>query len=155
MKLSVQASIILITLFLVACSSSPERSSDGYTSSQYARAISIAQDQIGKPYQYGGSSPSKGFDCSGLVYYSYRKAGIRVPRDSRSQLRSVNSISKDQLRPGDLLFYRIDGNPNHVTIYIGKGKFVHAPSSGKKVMTGAMNDPYWKKRLHRIGQVVR
>jgi cell wall-associated NlpC family hydrolase len=154
MKLIVLARIILITLLLTACSSSPERSDHGYTPAQYARAIAIAQAQIGKPYRYGGSAPSKGFDCSGLVYYSYRKAGISVPRDSKSQLRSVNRVSEDELRPGDLLFYRIDGNPNHVTIYIGKGNFVHAPSSGKKVTTGAMNDPYWKKRLHSIGQVV-
>jgi cell wall-associated NlpC family hydrolase len=102
---------------------------------------------VGKPYRYGGSSPA-GFDCSGLVQYSYRQAGITLPHNTDKQ-RSVSRLIKvADLRRGDLLFFNQEGKKyGHVAIYLGEGKFVHAPSSGKSVRSDRLDSPYWKKHL--------
>jgi murein DD-endopeptidase len=112
----------------------------------------VAQGLIGAPYRYGGTSP-KGFDCSGLVYYSYRKAGIPVPRTAREQLRASQPMDPSRLRPGDVVFFRLSGRkPSHVGIYVGRGRFVHAPSSGKRVSYASLRDPYWQERLIGAGR---
>jgi cell wall-associated NlpC family hydrolase len=113
---------------------------------------SIAASLVGAPYRYGGASP-RGFDCSGLVYYSYRQAGIRVPRTTRSQLSHAVRIPLQQMQPGDLLFFKLDRRQvAHVGIYAGNGQFIHAPSSGKKVSITPVNDPYWQQRLVAAGR---
>ncbi|GAA3445631.1 hypothetical protein Pve01_05770 [Planomonospora venezuelensis] len=95
-----------------------------------AKAVSTARKQIGDPYRWGATGPGS-FDCSGLVQYSWRSAGVRLPRISHSQYRAVRKkVSWRSLRPGDLLFFRGKG---HVGIYVGKGRMVHSPSSGKTV----------------------
>lgn len=112
----------------------------------------IATLQIGAPYRYGGASPH-GFDCSGLVYYSYRKAGIRVPRTTRAQLRNAHRVPQGQLRPGDLVFFKLDRRPvSHVGIYTGDNRFIHAPSSGRRVSYTVMSDPYWQARFVAAGR---
>jgi cell wall-associated NlpC family hydrolase len=112
----------------------------------------IAAMQVGAPYRYGGASP-RGFDCSGLVYYAYRRAGIRVPRTTYAQLHNAHRVSAGQLRPGDLVFFRLDHRPvSHVGIYTGNNRFVHAPSSGKQVTYSVMNDPYWQTRFVAAGR---
>jgi cell wall-associated NlpC family hydrolase len=112
----------------------------------------IAAMQVGAPYRYGGASP-RGFDCSGLVYYAYRRAGIRVPRTTYAQLHNAHRVPAGQLRPGDLVFFRLDHRPvSHVGIYAGNNRFVHAPSSGKRVTYGVMNDPYWQTRFVAAGR---
>lgn len=94
------------------------------------QAMEVALAQIGKPYRYGASGPNA-FDCSGLVYYSYRQVGITVPRSSRQQHAWATPISRSELRPGDLVFYH---RPvSHVAIYIGDGRVVEAPNSGNNV----------------------
>lgn len=113
--------------------------------------IRAAKRMLGKPYRYGGESPDRGFDCSGLVQYSHDKAGISVPRSSRAQLAASRPIALSNLKPGDLLFFRIGGKPSHVGIYLGGGEFIHAPSSGKRVSKAHLDNPYWKKRLIRAG----
>jgi len=112
----------------------------------------VAAAQVGAPYRYGGATP-RGFDCSGLVYYSYRKAGIRVPRTTQAQLRNANRVPLTQLQPGDLVFFKLDRRPvSHVGIYTGNDRFIHAPSSGKRVSFTTMNDPYWQARLIAAGR---
>jgi len=109
--------------------------------------VSHALSMLGKPYRYGGST-SNGFDCSGLVHYSYVHSGMRVPRSTKTQLSSSSAIKKKNIQPGDLLFFRISGfKVNHVGIYLGGNKFIHAPSTGKHVSIAKLNNPYWKKRL--------
>ena len=82
---------------------------------------------IGKPYRYGGSSPS-GFDCSGLVMYSYKQAGLSLPHSTDKQRSASRVVKVAELRRGDLLFFNQEGKKHgHVGIYIGEGKFVHAP----------------------------
>jgi len=111
------------------------------------KAVDYARDMVGKPYKYAGDSPA-GFDCSGLVRYSYSKAGIQMPRDTRSQ-RSVSvPVSLKNLREGDLLFFDQEGKKaSHVGMYIGNGRFVHAPSSGGKVRTDSLKAEFWKKHF--------
>ncbi len=93
-------------------------------------AVAAARKQIGDPYRWGASGPGA-FDCSGLVQYAWRKAGVSLPRVTNSQYRSVRKkVSWSKLRPGDLLFFYGKG---HVGMYVGHGRMVHSPSSGKTV----------------------
>jgi len=114
-------------------------------------AAGHAHKMVGKPYRYGGRSPSAGFDCSGLVQFSYRQAGIRLPRSTEHQLVSSKPVSRSQMRRGDLLFFDQEGRKNsHVGIYLGGGRFVHAPSSGKRVRTDRLDSRYWARHLSSI-----
>lgn len=110
-----------------------------------------ATRMIGVPYRYGGKSP-RGFDCSGLVHFAHRQAGVRVPRTSRAQLRAARRIDLAQARPGDLLFFR-SRNYSHVAIYIGNGSFVHAPSSGKHVTPASLENDYYRTHLIAVGRL--
>ena len=116
------------------------------------RAVQVALAQLGKPYRYGGASPS-GFDCSGLVWYSYGKAGIKVPRTTGLLWQRLPSVPAEQLSRGDVLFFNIEGKPSHVGLYLGQGEFVHAPSSGKTVKTESLNSSYYAPRLLKIGRI--
>jgi cell wall-associated NlpC family hydrolase len=137
-------------LLLAACGSAPQKQAQ-FPSHDRKIVVNTALQQIGKPYRYGGSNPNSGFDCSGLVYYSYKAAGIEVPRTSGLQLRESRRVNGLWLQPGDLLFYKTSNKPSHVGIYIGNGKFIHAPSSGKKVQIGNMESKYWRNRLYSTG----
>ncbi|MBK9428513.1 MAG: C40 family peptidase [Gammaproteobacteria bacterium] len=102
---------------------------------------------IGAPYRYGGTSPATGFDCSGLIHYVYREAaGIDLPRTTAglSALRTDRPPA-DALQPGDLLLFKVKGGRkvNHAGIYVGDGRFVHAPSSGGRVRLDRLDDRYW------------
>jgi cell wall-associated NlpC family hydrolase len=98
-------------------------------------AASFALSTLGTPYRYGGSNPG-GFDCSGLVMWSFRQAGVTVPRTAGEQRSATARISEAELRPGDLVFYRGTG---HVGIFIGNGSVVHSPRSGKSVEIVPLN----------------
>ncbi len=114
-------------------------------------AARIASQQIGAPYRYGGSSPD-GFDCSGLVQYSYALAGMRVPRTTGQLWSSTQSVRRDELRSGDVLFFSIDGKMSHVGLYLGEQRFVHAPSSGRTVAIASLETPYYRKAFIRAGR---
>ena len=94
------------------------------------RAVQIANQLTGIRYVWGGASPRSGFDCSGLVQYVYRKLGIPLPHYTVSQYRRGRSVSRSSLRPGDLVFFY---GLNHVGIYAGAGKYIHAPRAGLTV----------------------
>lgn len=117
-----------------------------------AEAATIAARQVGTPYRYGGTGPS-GFDCSGLVQYAYRAVGVRVPRTTAQLWRHATPIDVDRMQRGDLLFFNIDGKPSHVGIYLGDDRFVHAPSSGRRVTTESLHAEYYSRRLLRAGRV--
>lgn len=142
----------LLAATLLGCSSAPYRapSSTGSTRPTAElgdQAANTALKMVGKPYRYGGSSPS-GFDCSGLVMYSYRQAGLTLPHNTDKQRLAARPIKVAELRPGDLLFFNQEGKKyGHVGIYTGGGKFVHAPSSGKSVRSDRLDSPYWSKHL--------
>ena len=104
---------------------------------------------IGTPYVWGGASP-KGFDCSGLVHYLYQKQGVSIPRNSREQFSRLPVASNPQ--PGDLVFFRRNGVINHVGLYLGGGKMLHAPQTGSKVRIEDMGRPNWKRRYARVAR---
>ena len=100
-------------------------------------AMSIAMGKLGAPYRWGAAGPSA-FDCSGLVYWSYRQTGTTLPRSSSAQSRVGTPVSKGALQPGDLVFFY---RPvSHVAIYIGGGRVVHASTAGKPVKISNLND---------------
>jgi cell wall-associated NlpC family hydrolase len=111
---------------------------------------------VGAPYRYGGHSPS-GFDCSGLVVYSYSKAGLSgLPHSAAALERQAESVELAELVPGDLLFFHLAGRKaSHVGIYLGNREFVHAPSGGKHVERVSFDHVYWSRRLQRAGRLTR
>ncbi len=138
---------ILAGIILAGCSSAPAKPKHSY--SVYGeRAAAYAQKMIGTRYRYGGNHPRQGFDCSGLVQYSYRLAGLNVPRNTRYQYRTTRRIPSNRLRRGDLLFFdQLGKRRSHVGIYIGNNRFVHAPSSGKRVRISSLKNRYWRRSL--------
>jgi cell wall-associated NlpC family hydrolase len=114
-------------------------------------AADVALEQIGRPYKYGGSSPA-GFDCSGLVHYSYARSGKRVPRTTGDLWRQSAPVAEDALRIGDVLFFNIEGKMSHVGMYLGDGRFVHAPSSGKRVGVASLASPFYRQAFIRGGR---
>jgi cell wall-associated NlpC family hydrolase len=137
-----------IALTVSGCSVAPplERVQAGADAAH--RAAEQAAKMVGRPYRFGGASPAAGFDCSGLVYFSFRQVGIRLPRSTEDQLRASSPVALSELRHGDLLFFDQEGKKNsHVGIYLGGGRFVHAPSSGKYVRTDELRSSYWKRHL--------
>jgi cell wall-associated NlpC family hydrolase len=150
------ATVLPIGLFffvVAGCASAPqpaERAAGGVGE----RAAQHAAQLVGKPYRYGGASPSAGFDCSGLVQWSYAQAGRKLPRSTDDQRAVAHRIKVSELRSGDLIFFDQEGKKNsHVGIYLGDGQFVHAPSSGKHVRKDMLDAPYWKKHLSEARRV--
>lgn len=112
----------------------------------------IAKSTIGRPYKWGGATPQQGFDCSGLMTYVHKNAlGIKIPRTAAQQRDSSRTISYAQLKPGDMLFFKTGTNSNHVGVYVGNRKFVHAASGSKHVKTASMDSSYWHKRFVKFG----
>jgi len=141
---------LLLLTGLTGCASAPPEFTPPYAAHQ--PALDAAVSQLGAPYRYGGAT-SRGFDCSGLVYYSYRKAGIRVPRSTIAQYRHAQPVALSDIQPGDLLFFRLAFHSiSHVGIYAGNGRFIHAPSKGEVVSYSSLKKPYWKKRLVAAGR---
>lgn len=118
------------------------------------RAAQIARQQIGVRYRYGGMSPSNGFDCSGLVYYSYLQAGVSVPRTSREQFRTARKIALADARPGDIVFFQDQEKLSHVGIYLGQRRFIHAPASGRTVSVALIDSPYYQEHLVAVGRLI-
>ncbi len=137
-------SLFAAMLLASGCSSSPVAEAPG---TRQFEASDVAASMVGKPYRYGGSTP-QGFDCSGLVYFSFKRAGLNVPRSTQSQRDKSRKVPTTRLARGDLLFFNQEGKyASHVGIYLGGNRFVHAPSSGKRVRMDTFTDRYWQKHL--------
>jgi len=117
----------------------------------HERAAITAVRQIGTPYRYGGADDN-GFDCSGLIYYSYRQAGRSVPRTTSTMWKGLQPVSKRDLRVGDVLFFEISGKVSHVGLYLGDRRFVHAPQTGKQVTVAALDTPFYRDAFIRAGR---
>nr|MBA3787586.1 C40 family peptidase [Actinomycetota bacterium] len=106
---------------------------------RYGGAVGIAMQYLGVPYRWGGADPS-GFDCSGFLMYVYSKVGVSLPHNAAMQYGLGSPVSKDQLQPGDLVFFNGLG---HNGMYIGGGSFIHAPHSGDVVKISNLSDSWY------------
>ena len=121
-----------------------------------ADLVTTAMGLLGVPYRRGGNSAETGFDCSGFVRSIYSQTvGMVLPRRAVEQAAATQTIDKKELQPGDLVFFNTMRRTfSHVGIYIGDGKFVHSPRTGKTVRVESMQDSYWKKRFNGARRVV-
>lgn len=141
----------LASLVLAGCASPVPKAAERGPAA--TGAADQAAKMVGKPYRYGGASPA-GFDCSGLVQYSFRQAGRSVPRSTEEQRGASRLVKTSALQRGDLLFFHQEGKKNsHVGIYVGGGEFVHAPSSGKQVRRDRLDSPYWRQHLSEARRI--
>ncbi|MBC5995869.1 peptidoglycan endopeptidase [Romboutsia ilealis] len=118
------------------------------------KAVALAKKQLGKPYGWGAEGPNS-FDCSGLTYYVYKQNGITLPRASKSQASAGKSVSKSNLKAGDLVFFNTNGKGiSHVGIYIGDGKMIHSTKPGDVVKTTSINSSYYKNKFVTARRIV-
>lgn len=139
----------LLAAFLVACGSpAPRQAPAGAAHAANAvlfRAIAL----VGTPYRYGGNTPEGGFDCSGLVGYVFRDAaGIELPRTSAEMAKAGSRrLGAGDLRSGDLVFFAGGTSISHVGIYVGEGRFVHAPNRGGTVRLDHLDGDWWREHF--------
>lgn len=112
-----------------------------------AELVRTAQRFLGVPYRWGGADHQDGFDCSGLTMVCYRLNGLNLPRVSRSQFAAGRLVPREQLRPGDLVFFATRGGNqvSHVGLYIGGGQFIHAPRAGQAVRVEALSASFYSR----------
>jgi cell wall-associated NlpC family hydrolase len=105
---------------------------------------------LGTRYRYGGSSPETGFDCSGLIAHAFEQGwGVAVPRTAQAQSKMGRPVKRPNLAPGDLVFYNTRSQPySHVGMYVGNGRFIHAPKPGARVRIERLDTPYWRARFN-------
>jgi cell wall-associated NlpC family hydrolase len=173
-----RASLAVVLLALVGCASAPpprpvynpridtpppvivtetldEWDGSGGASNVRSRGealVDFAMRLRGTPYRYGGATID-GFDCSGLVFYTHQMLGLTVPRTSSDQAVESTEVKAKKLRPGDLVFFKIDSRRvNHVGIYVGDRRFIHAPGRGKPVTLNSLDDAYYEKKFFSAGR---
>jgi len=146
----VAAALLVVTALLAACAAHPRRAAapDGG-----ATIAALAVSLVGAPYQFGGADAA-GFDCSGLVLYVHARAGIAVPRTASGQQHAAQPVPLSALAPGDLVFFHIRSRTvDHVGIYVGGGRFVHAPRAGGAVAYGELGaSGYYRRRVSGAGR---
>ena len=144
-------SVLLLAagLLLAGCGTAPAARSSAYArlSAEQSSDIAIhALGLVGTPYRFGGNTPEGGFDCSGLIGYVYNsRAGVAPPRTVALLSGFGASVPEDELRTGDLVVFG-GGRPTHAGIYVGEGRFVHAPSSGGTVRLDHLRSRYWAQQ---------
>jgi murein DD-endopeptidase len=155
-RVHLAGSFALLAAWVIAgCSSvprAPDRGDDG--------GVPIAQaaaQLVGTPYHFGGADDVEGFDCSGLVVYVHERAGLEVPRTAEEQRRAAREVPLDAVLPGDVVFFRTrfhfsTRRVDHVGIYVGKGRFIHAPRSGATVSYASLDDGYYRKHFVSAGR---
>jgi len=148
--------LLLPSLILAGCSTSTRKPTSTSTTAKFKEDTSVgtegisiaAMGLVGVPYRFGGNTPAGGFDCSGLIAYVYNNAaGIKLPRTVQEMSRAGQNIQNEAPAPGDLVFFNTTGERySHAGIYVGHGRFVHAPSKGGTVRLDQMTSPYWAAR---------
>ncbi|MBD9481885.1 C40 family peptidase [Pseudomonas sp. PDM14] len=165
MHFTARLSLLALAALLTACAGTPPAPEPVYTPFPIVgneTADDVVMSAIGlvdTPYRYGGNTPDSGFDCSGLIGYVYRNsAGIQLPRSTREMigLRAPN-VGREALQSGDLVFFATNGGSqvSHAGIYVGEGRFVHAPSSGGTVRLDSLSTAYWQKSYLSAKRVLR
>lgn len=143
--------LMLLLMYCSACSTTLKKAPDTQAAAPNAAMNDVAMYALSladTPYQFGGSSPENGFDCSGFVRYVFQKSlGWVLPRTSEEMSQTGEQLEADQLLPGDLVFFNTQRQPfSHVGIYVGEDRFVHSPKSGKAVSVVDMRKDYWRSR---------
>ncbi len=147
--------VVALSALLAACTPFQRATPSGTAENPGAAALVAAESHIGAPYRYGGAGPDA-FDCSGLVAYSYAQAGIMLPRTAAQQFAVVTPVPKRDLRPGDLVFFRVNGRDvGHVGIYAGEDRLVDAPQTGGKVRMVRLDDEWYRERYVGAGRPYR
>jgi cell wall-associated NlpC family hydrolase len=146
--------LVLVATVLAACT--PFRAgppADPRSADPGGAVLQAAQGRIGAPYKYGGAGP-EAFDCSGLVTYAHRQIGVAVPRTAAQQFAAATPVKRGELRPGDLVFFRLDSREvSHVGIYAGDGRFVHAPQRGGHVRVASLDEDYFRRSFAGAGRL--
>ncbi len=136
----------LLLVLLAGCASTPKPPPPGDVLANFALTLQ------GTRYRYGGTT-REGFDCSGLVFYAHQQLGLAVPRTSHDQAKEAEKVKRRKLERGDLVFFKIDSRKvNHVGIYIGEHRFVHAPGEGKTVTIDSLDDEFYDDAFSSAGR---
>ncbi len=146
--------MVMSVAVLVGCAgkSGGRVSEDAHHSSE---VVLTGLAQIGSPYVYGGATPAKGFDCSGLTHYAHHRAGLSIPRTALAQSKAAKPVSKSRLRAGDMVFFKTGPSDHHVGLMIDDKRFVHASTSRKKVRVSKIDNPYWERHFIGAGTFLR
>lgn len=155
-----QRRLLILTLIssalLAACGSAPPKRSvrlPALTAEQGSDIAIHALGLVGTPYRWGGNTPESGFDCSGLIGYVYRhRAGVAPPRTVAQLAGFGQPVDADELRTGDLVIFGRDP-AWHAGIYVGEGRFVHAPSTGGTVRLDRLDNRYWARQPVRYRRI--
>ncbi len=147
---------LALGLQLWGCSSTPKVAAPRPAARTPAQSplLRDALSLQGVPYVWGGTSPVRGFDCSGYVQYVFRRHGIELPRTARQMAAAVQRVSKGARSPGDLVFFQTTREPfSHVGIYLGNDSFVHASKGrGKGVQVSNLRAPFWRRHWQAVGR---
>ncbi|NWC91276.1 MULTISPECIES: C40 family peptidase [unclassified Pseudomonas] len=152
--------IVSLSMAISSASANLQRPASIATPSSIDNVIDRAHSLLGTPYKLGGTTVKQGFDCSSFLVYLFKtEANIHLPRTTAAMHRSTAStIKRDALQPGDAVFFRGNGRGqvSHVGLYIGEGKFIHSPRTGKSVRIDSLANSYWNrnyttgKRFHAV-----
>ncbi|MCY1404171.1 Murein DD-endopeptidase MepH precursor [compost metagenome] len=157
MSMTARVALVLLAATLGACSShapAPRVAQPAVMAPQFSSPVAEdvlirAIGLVGTPYRWGGNTPDSGFDCSGLIGYVYRDAaGITLPRSTREMIvMRAPDIGRNALQSGDVVFFATNGGSqvSHAGIYVGEGRFVHAPATGGTVRLDYLANAYWQK----------
>ncbi|MDD6087726.1 MAG: C40 family peptidase [Desulfovibrionaceae bacterium] len=115
--------------------------------------VKTASSQIGTKYRYGGTAPG-GFDCSGLIWWTFQQNGIAIPRTSSDQADMGISVRRSEMQKGDVLVFRTSRTGTHTALYIGSDNFIHSPKPGKRVKKDTLKLPYWNDRLIAVRRIL-
>jgi len=141
--------LLAASALLSACASHPRRVPPPDTGAVIA---TLAVSLVGAPYHFGGADAA-GFDCSGLALYVHERVGLAIPRTAREQQRAARPVAPGELAPGDLVFFSIHSRRvDHVGIYAGTGRFIHAPRAGGAVAYADLSEDYYRERLVGAGR---
>ncbi len=153
--------VFMAFVWLAGCSlvpvgpESPTAPTVGETALRH-EVVMQAMSLLKTDYQWGGAHPERGLDCSGLVQYVYRQAAnINLPHSTVEIAKQARRIGRESLQPGDLVFFNTQKRPfSHVGIYIGEGRFIHAPRSGSEVKISSLGTAYFAKRFNGAGTLL-
>jgi cell wall-associated NlpC family hydrolase len=144
------AALLSLALTAAACATHP--AAPPAPPDEGAVIAAVAASLVGKPYQFGGADAA-GFDCSGLALYAHERVGLSIPRTAVAQRRAARPVPLAQLAPGDLVFFHIRARGvDHVGIYAGEGRFIHAPRAGQAVAYADLSHGFYARHLRSAGR---